>query len=213
MYTLVRTPGTFTHAALNHSCQIHAALHVLTLDKLEDDVTLWRFRVETFISLLESLLHRDNRVLSHRHIQIVLGAVHTQGIGFKATSHLAGWQCIGMHRDKQVGIGTVGNIRTFMKRHKLILRTGVDDPHLGHVLFHIFTEAQSHGKIHVFLLRHGASRTRIMTTMTRVDNQRKTLVGCKCRHYQHAHQSQQQCYFLIHHSDDFAKLLLYYQKT
>ena len=213
MYALIRTTTAIAHAALNHSSQFHAALHVLTLDELEDDVTLGRLRVETLVSLLEALLHRNHRVLSHRHIQIVLGAMHTQRIGFEATCHLACRKRIGVHRDKQVGIGTIGDIRTLMKRNKHILLAGIDNTHLRHVLFHVFTEAQSHGKIDILLHGDGSSRTCIMAAMSWVDNQGKTLVGCESRHYQHTHQSQQQCYFLTHHSDDFAKLLLYYQKT
>ena len=100
MHALVGTVGTIADTSLNHSGQLYAALHVLALDELEDDIALRRAGIESLIPLLIVLLHRDDGVLSHRHIEIVLGTVHTEGIGLEATSYLSCRQGIGVHGDK-----------------------------------------------------------------------------------------------------------------
>lgn len=97
MHTLIRTVGTGTYLSLDIARQFYASLHILTLYELEDDVAFRRSRVETLIGLLIALLHRDNGVLSHSHIEIILGSVHTERIGFKTAGYLTGWQRIGMY--------------------------------------------------------------------------------------------------------------------
>ncbi len=47
MHTLIRTVGTVAYLSLDIARQFYASLHILTLYKLEDDVTLRRSRVET----------------------------------------------------------------------------------------------------------------------------------------------------------------------
>ena len=177
MHALVGTVGTIADTSLDHSCQIYAALHVLALDELENDIALRRSGIEALISLLIVLLHRDDGVFPHRHIEIILGTVHTEGIGLEATSHLSCRQGIGMHGDKEIGIGTVGDIRTLIERDEDILRAGIDDSYLREILLHILTEAQGNGKIDILFLGYGSECSGIMTTMTRVDDQRESLIG------------------------------------
>ena len=198
MHALIRTVGTIADTSLNHSSQLYAALHILALDKLEDDIALRRTGIEALIPLLIVFLHRNNGVLSHRYIEIILGTVHTEGIGLEATSHLSCRQGIGMHGDKEIGIGTVGNIRTLIERDEDIRLAGIDDSYLREILLHILTEAQGNGKIDILFLGYGSECSGIMTTMTGVDNQRKSLIGGERRHDQHTHQSPYQCYFLTH---------------
>ena len=103
-----------------------------------------------------------------------------------------------MHGDKEIGIGTVGDIRTLIERDEDILRAGIDDSYLREILLHIPAEAQGYGKIDILFLGYGSECSGIMTTMTRVDDQRESLIGSERRHYQHTHQSPYQCYFLTH---------------
>ena len=183
MHTLIRTVGTGTYLSLDIARQFYASLHILTLYKLEDDVTLRRSRVETLIGLLIALLHRDNGVLSHSHIEIILGTVHTERIGFKTAGYLTGWQRIGMYRDKQVGIGAVSNVGTLFQRNKDIRLTGIDDSHIRHIALNIFAKLQCHREIDILFFGNSTKCTRIMTAMTWVDNERETAVGaCRCQH-------------------------------
>ena len=183
MHTLIRTVGTGTYLSLDIARQFYASLHILTLYKLEDDVTLRRSRVETLIGLLIALLHRDNGVLSHSHIEIILGTVHTERISFKTAGYLTGWQRIGMYRDKQVGIGAVSNVGTLFQRNKNIRLAGIDDSHIRHIALNIFAKLQCHREIDILFFGNSTKCTRIMTAMTWVDNERETAVGaCRCQH-------------------------------
>ena len=168
MHALIRTIGAIANAALYHTSQLYATLHILALYELKDDIALRRFRVESLVGLLIPLLHRDDGVLSHSHIQIVLGTVHTECVGFKSSGYLACWQGIGMHRDEEIGIGTIGYVSTLMQWDEDIRLTGIHYPHIGHILLHILTKSQGYSQIDVLLFGNGTKRTRIMTAMTRI---------------------------------------------
>src|SRR3712207_1302713 len=85
MYSFVDTTNTTAHAVLNIPGQLHAFLHVLTLNKLKHDIALRRLRIKSGIGLPIILFHRNHRVLTHSHVQIVLSPVHTQGIGLETS--------------------------------------------------------------------------------------------------------------------------------
>ena len=144
MHALIRTVGTVAYLSLDIARQFYTSFHILTLYELEDDVALRRSRVETLIGLLIALLHRDNGVLSHSHIEIILGTVHTERISFKTAGYFTGWQRIGMYRDKQVGIGAVGDVGTLLQRNEDIRLTGIDDSHIRHIALNIFAKLQCH---------------------------------------------------------------------
>ena len=183
MHALIRTVGTVAYLSLDIARQFYASFHILTLYELEDDVALRRSWVETLIGLLIALLHRDNGVLSHSHIEIILGTVHTERIGFKTAGYLTGWQRIGMYRDKQVGIGAVSNVGTLLQRNEDIRLTGIDDSHIRHIALNIFAKLQCHREIDILFFGNSTKCTRIMTAMTWVDNERETAVGaCRCQH-------------------------------
>ena len=183
MHTLIRTVGTVAYLSLDIARQFYASFHILTLYELEDDVALRRSWVETLIGLLIARLHRDNGVLSHSHIEIVLGTVHTERIGFKTAGYLTGWQRIGMNRDKQVGIGTVGDVGTLLQGNEDIRLAGIDDSHVRHIALNIFAKLQCHREIDILFFGNSTKSTRIMTAMTWVDNERETAVGaCRCQH-------------------------------
>src|SRR3712207_8698319 len=78
MYSFVDTTNTSTHAVLNIPGQLHAFFHVLTLNKFKHDIALRRLWIKSGIGLPIILFHRNNGVLTHSHIQIVLSPVHTQ---------------------------------------------------------------------------------------------------------------------------------------
>ena len=177
MHTLVRAIGILAHTVLDGASDFHTSLHVLALYELEDDIALRRLGVEPLVSLLIPFLHRDNRVLSHSHIEVVLGTVHTQRVGLEATCYLTGRQGIGMHGDEQVGIRLVGDIGTIMQWDEDIRGTSIDHPHVWHIALHISSESQSYVQIDVLLLRLGAQGSSVMPTMTGVDDKCKTLIG------------------------------------
>ena len=185
MYTLIRTVGTVAYLSLDIARQFYTSFHILTLYELEDDVALRRSRVETLIGLLIAPLHRDNGVLSHSHIEIVLGTVHTERIGFETAGYLTGWQRIGMYRDKQVGIGAVGDIGTLLQRNEDIRLAGIDNSHIRHIALNIFAKLQCHREIDILFFRNSTKCTRIMTAMTWVDNERETAVGARRCQHQH----------------------------
>ncbi len=90
------------HLAESIRAQLYAALHVLALDQLEDDIALRRAGIESLKSLLIALfsIEINGNSLAHRHIEIVLGTVHTEGIGSKPRAIFPCWQGIGVHGDK-----------------------------------------------------------------------------------------------------------------
>src|SRR3712207_9349181 len=87
MYSFVDTTNTSTHAVLNIPGQLHAFFHVLTLNKFKHDIALRRLWIKSGIGLPIILFHRNNGVLTHSHIQIVLSPVHTQGISLETSGH------------------------------------------------------------------------------------------------------------------------------
>jgi hypothetical protein len=111
-----------------------------------------------------------------------------------------------MHGDKEIGIGTVGDIRTLIERDEDIRLAGIDDSYLREILLHILTEAQGNGKIDILFLGYGSERSGIMTTINRLLAANAVMTNIHIK----AHIS---VTFLHILSDDFAKLLLYYQKT
>ena len=156
MNSFVRTAGLCADFLLDHLRQLHALGHVLVLYELKHDVTLRGVRVEALIALLIVFLHQNHGVLTLCHIQILSGTVHTQRIYFKAAGNLSFGQGVGMHTDKEVGLGLVGNIGTFIQRDKDIGLAGIDDFHVRTVALHHSAESQSHLQVDVLLLRHTA---------------------------------------------------------
>ena len=60
---------------------------------------------------------------------------------------------------------------------------GIDDSHIRHIALNIFAKLQCHREIDILFFGNSTKCTRIMTAMTRVDNERETAVGaCRCQH-------------------------------
>ena len=79
-------PSTYgTHLALDEFGQVYTLSHVLVLHEFEHDITLRRLRVEAGVALLIVFLDEDDRILSLGHIEVVVGPMHTERIGFEPT--------------------------------------------------------------------------------------------------------------------------------
>ena len=128
-----------------------------------------------------------------------------------------------MHGDKEIGLVPIGNVGTGMQRDEHIGLTRIDDFYIRAVTFHQSSEGQCDIKIDGFLLGQRTHSTRIMTTMTSVNHQRKLLgFGCgsivysmlngNCRQCRQHQQSCQYQYSILHFgckSTDFPPNTMY----
>ena len=152
MHPLVGTGSSCAYITLDVAGQINTTLHVLTLNELKHDVAFRRFGVEPLIGLAITFLHGYDRVFTHSHIKIVLGAVHTQRISLETAGYLPPGQRVGMHRDEEIGVGPIGYLRPLVERHKHISLARINNSDIGTVAFHIPPESQSDIQIDIFLL-------------------------------------------------------------
>lgn len=175
VYPLVY-PSTYgTHLALDEFGQVYTLSHVLVLHEFEHDITLRRLRVEAGIALLIVFFDKDDRILALGHIEVVVGSMHTERIGFEPTRDLTTVERIGMNRDKQVGLVSVGDVGPFAQGNEDICRPGVDDFHVLAVSLHHFAESQRHLQVDVLLFGDGTWGTRVVAAMTSIDDERKLI--------------------------------------
>ena len=177
---------SLAHIPLHVLSQFHTVLHILVLNELKHDITLWRVRVVALIGLLIVFLQQNHGILPLCHFQVLqhtclLTCTFTrpQGIGLESTGHLPFGQRIDMYRDKEVGLVFVGNLGTPVELYERISLTGIDDFHVGTVLFDHPPESQSIFQRQVFLLHLTLSDgTSITATMPRIDDQCEIGLGC-----------------------------------
>ena len=149
------------------------------------------------ISLLVVLLHKDNRVLALGHLQVLQHTsllactlAGTQGVGLETTRHPTLWQGVDVDRDKQIGLGLISYLGTTVQLYKLIGFAGINHFYVGTVLLNHTSEGQRKLQREVLLLRDSTHGTRIVTAMTGIDHQRKTIfTSCLGHHspYQQQH--------------------------
>ena len=138
--------------------------------------------------LLIVLLDQDDRVFSLRHIKVVGYPVHTEGICLQSHSPCALGQGVGVYGDEEVGLVAVGNVGSLMERDKDVGFACVYDFHLWAVVLHESSEGERHVEVDILLLGESAKSACVMTSMSGVDDERETLLGCHChseREYQH----------------------------
>ena len=198
--TLVDTTGSPTGALLHELGQLHAVGHIMVLHEFEHDIAFSRVGVEALIALLVVFLYQDDRVLALGDIQVVGSAVHTQRIGFQASSNASARQRIGMDGNEQVGFVAIGDVSPFMQRHEDIGLARVDDPHVRTLTFHLSSKGQRHLQIDGFLLRDGSHRSGIVSSMTGINDQRKLLIGCHSSDSHQQHHTQKNYKPISHHS-------------
>ena len=81
-----------------------------------------------------------------------------------------------MDGDKEVGLVLVGNLCPAVELHETVGLTGVDDLHVGAVLFHELAEGQGELQRQVLLYRDSAFGPWIAAPVTGIDHERKRLV-------------------------------------
>ena len=170
MYAFVDAAGRRTDRVLYQPCQFDALLHVRILHELEHDIAFRRFRVETLVSLLVSCFHRDDGVLAHGNVQVVLRTVHTQCVNLKALGIMAWHNGIGVDGDEQVCLCLVGNVSTLVQRNEDITSAGVDYIHVWQVLLDISAEGKSNVQVDVLLFRESTEGTGVMSAMPGINN-------------------------------------------
>ena len=150
----------------------------MILHELEHDIALGRVRVKALIALLIVFLIEDDLVLTLSHRQVVCSTVHTQRVRFQSARDAPLGQGVGVHGDKEVGLVSVGNIGTGMQGDKHIGLTRVDDLHVRTVALYQFSKGQCNVQIDGFLLGQRTHGTRIMASMSCINDQRKLLGFC-----------------------------------
>ena len=194
MDALVLTTCGLTNVLLHHLGQLDAALHVLVLHQLEEDVTLGRVGVEALVVLLVVFLVEDDGVLALGHLQVLdvastvaVATTAAQRVGLVAAGNLLTRQGIDMDGDEKVGLGFVGHLGTLPQFQEPVGGTCIDHPHVRTALFHKPSEGEGMLQRQVLLLRHRAYATRVIASMSGVNDQRKGLGGTH-RHHQPHHQ-------------------------
>lgn len=82
-----------------------------------------------------------------------------------------------MYRYEEIGIRPVGDIGSFLQGYEHIRLTGVHHPDIWLVALHVSSESQRHRQVDVLFLRDGSQGSRVMSSVTSIDNERKTIVG------------------------------------
>ena len=119
----------------------------MILHEFKHDIALRRIGVKALIALSIVLLIEDNLVLSLSNSQVVGSTVHTEGVGLQAPGDAAFGQRIGMDRDKQVGLITVGYVGTGVQGDERVGLTGIDNLDVRTVLLYQTTKGQCHIQI------------------------------------------------------------------
>ncbi len=177
MHSLVHTSRGGADIVLYELGQLHRVLHILVLHVLEHDVRLGGVGVESLIARLIVRLERDYGVLALGHVEVVSGAVHTQGVHLKALDRLSLRHGIRVDRYEQVRLRAVGDVRPSLQGDELVSLARVDDIDVRTVLLNIPAEGQRHLEVDVLLLRDGSNRAGVASAMARIYHQGEFLVG------------------------------------
>ena len=89
---------------------------------------------------------------------------------------------IDMNRDKEVGLGFVGNLSTSPQLHEHIRLACIDNLHVTTVTLDNGSKSQRITQRQVFLFRNGTNSTRVMSTVTSINDHHKLLVGSTGKH-------------------------------
>ena len=204
MGTQVLPPRGGTDILLHVLGQFDAILHVVILNKLEHDVTLWHAGIVAMIGLLVVGLHQNHGVLTLCHLQVLNESrasmpSASQRVGLEATGRLPFGQCIDVYGDKQVGLVLVGYFSTLPQLYEAVGLAGIDDLHVGTVALDHCTESQCIAQRQVLLLGLGSRGSPIIAAMSRIDDERELLPCLKadCRGNAEDHQEEKKQHILL----------------
>ena len=182
--THILTTCCLTDITLHIFRQFDTVLHILILDELKHDVALRRIRIVALISLFVVLLQQDYSILTLSHFQILLYTVsltstfaRTEGIGLETSGNPASGHSVDMNGNKKVGFIVVGNLSTTVKLHETVCLTGIDHLYIWTVALDHLSESEGELQRQVLLLRNGSDGTCIISTVSRIDDQRELLIG------------------------------------
>ena len=176
MHAFVLSSGERASLMLNHLRQFHAVRHIVVLHQFEHDIAFRRFRIKPGITLFVVVLHQDNRVFPFCHIQIVACPMHTQCVRFKTARYFSVGQGIGMDRDEEVGLVSVGDSSPLTQFDEDIRLACVNYFHIRAIPFHIFAEGQCHFEVYVFFQSLDASCAWVFAAMSCIND--KCKAGC-----------------------------------
>ena len=172
MYAFVDALGSIAELLLYEACQLDAALHVLVLHQLEDDVAFAGVRVEAFVLLLVALLERDDGVLALGDGKVVGGSVHTKRVSLSALRSHLGSGGIRVDADEEVGLGAIGDVGTLVQLDEHIRLARIDHLDVLEVLLHELAESKGHGQIDILFLRRLRLSAGVFPAVTGIDDQR-----------------------------------------
>ena len=174
------------YAALHELGQLYAHLHVLVLNELEHDVALCRIGVVALIGLLVVFLQEDDGVLALGHLQVLHHAVllaralaAPEGVGLEAAGYVPLGQRVDVYGDKQVGLGVVGYLGTFVQLYEAVGLAGIYDVYIGAVALYQLSEGEGILQRQVLLLRDGSLRAGVVASVAGIYHQRELLACCR----------------------------------
>ena len=118
--------------------ELQGLVHEIILHQLEHDIRVNRVRVEALIGRLVVRLQLHHRVLTHRHIEVLLRFLVTED---KRLHTFRGFvfRCVSVNGDEQVGIVLIGNVGARLQRNEHIRRTRIYHIHIGILLLEHLT--------------------------------------------------------------------------
>ena len=165
---------------LNQFGKLQTLIYILTLHQFENDITINGIRVKSLINSL-IFLKCHHRVLTHRHIQIVLHTIHTQEESLRTTC-ITILSSVCVNANKKISMILISYIRTLLQRQKHIRIASEHYIDFWILSLDFCSKLLCHRKIEILLLYfhfkpHGSS---IMSAMSSI------YYHCK-RHQRHRH--------------------------
>ena len=102
---------------------------MLILHELENNIGLTGVGIKSLVTLLVIILQQDSRILTHGHLQVLVRTRQTQGIGLRTLHGAPTLHRIGMDRDEQIRLVTIGDLRPLIQLDEAICLTRVNDLH------------------------------------------------------------------------------------
>ncbi len=160
---------TFGVLLLKYLRETQTTLEIGVLHEGEQYIRLGRRRIETVIHFEIVVLVRDNAILAHGHVHVLLSLAGTHHVCL-VTARRRRSGGIDVYGYEQIGIGIVGLTATVYQSHGRIGATGVHHRHIGETPLYLIAHRQSHAQGYVFLPAPGIIGPRIPPAVSGIDH-------------------------------------------
>src|SRR5690606_3169582 len=170
---LLYTPAVSTYPGLelvfHFLCHLKTALLVGVLRQGKKDVRLRTIGIKAFISFLVVLVEEDHGILAFGNFKVRLRSVKPHHPRLGAVRGIVA-DGVDMYGNTQIGVCLVRDIRPLIQRNLRIICSRVDYLDIRNVLLDIFAHLECNGKRDILLLILASMGSRIVATMTGIDD-------------------------------------------